>query len=96
MNTVRIRFVGDEGCVETLKNMLHGTAGVKCIEALPVVDAQCACSALKNVDDTPAVMPAVCNLEVEVVDASAANRIPLFATGTAIVMDAKPELVERF
>lgn len=96
MNIVRIRLLGDEGRTETLMNMLHGMAGVECIEALPVADAQCACSALESVDDAPEPIPAVCNLELEVVDANAANRIRMFAAGAAILLDASAEFVERF
>lgn len=96
MNTVRIRLLGDEGRTETLMNILHGMAGVECIEALPVADAQCAGSASESVDDAPVPIPAVCNLEVEVVDASAANRIRMFAAGAAVLMDASAEFVERF
>jgi hypothetical protein len=96
MNTVRIRLLGDEGRTETLMNMLHGMAGVECIEALPVADGQCACSALESVDGAPEPTPAVCNLEVEVVDAGAASRIRTFAAGAAILLDASAEFVERF
>lgn len=96
MNTVRIRLLGDEGRTETLMNMLHGMAGVECIEALPMADGQCACSALESVDGAPEPIPAICNLEVEVVDAGAANRIRAFAAGAAILLDASAEFVERF
>lgn len=96
MSTVRIRLLGDEGRTEAPMNMLHGMAGVECNEALPVADAQCACSALESVDDAPEPIPVACNLEVEAVDAGAANRIRTFAAGAAILLDASAEFVERF
>lgn len=95
MNTVRIRLVGDETCTETLMNMLHEVSGVEYVEALPLFDARLACGILENGDglDTES---SVCNLEVEVTDASAAHRIRIFTAGAAMLMDASAEFVEQF